>query len=192
MTKTCVDHWLDSSLKTVDSYRRMIDGILSQLTDTELNCRPAEGANSVAIILRHLGGNLRSRWTDFLMSDGEKPDREREKEFAEWEGSRESLLEYFDSGWVKLLSAIEIMRGESQERMITIRGESHTLADALLRSITHISYHVGQMILIARVVHQGEWNWLTIAPGRSAEFNSQNWGSSASRGVFGPQENRAK
>lgn len=180
--------WLDSSLSTFNSYRRMIDAILSQLTDAEINCRPAPGVNSVAIILRHLGGNLRSRWTDFLTTDGEKPDRNREAEFADWDGTRQSLIEYFDLGWISVVSAIETMRGENLTRTITIRGEMHTIADALLRSLTHVTYHVGQMILIARMVHEGEWNWLTIAPGKSAQFNTQTWGSSASRSIFAVED----
>jgi hypothetical protein len=180
--------WLDSSLSTFNSYRRMIDAILSQLTDAEINCRPAPGVNSVAIILRHLGGNLRSRWTDFLTTDGEKPDRNREAEFADWDGTRQSLIEYFDLGWASVVSAIETMRGENLTRTITIRGEMHTIADALLRSLTHVTYHVGQMILIARMVHEGEWNWLTIAPGKSAQFNTQTWGSSASRSIFAVED----
>jgi uncharacterized damage-inducible protein DinB len=177
--------WIDAARETVDSYRRMIDATISQLTDEELRTRPAAGMNSVAIILRHLGGNLRSRWTDFLNSDGEKPDRDRESEFSEWLGDRRSLLDYFDAGWSALVHALESLDGSTVTRTITIRGESQPVPQAVFRSITHVAYHVGQIAMVSRMVHDGEWCWQTIAPGKSADFNSRTWGSSASRGVLG-------
>ena len=120
-----------------------------------------------------------------LTSDGEKPDRNRDSEFEDWEGDRASLLSYFDAGWTALTSAIGQIDESNAGETIYIRGEPHTVADALARSITHLTYHVGQMAMAARMVHQGEWRWLTIAPGGSADHNASTWGSSASRGVFG-------
>jgi uncharacterized damage-inducible protein DinB len=183
-----MNDWLDAIRDTVTSYRRMIDGSVAQLTDEELHARPVDGVNSVAILLRHLGGNLQSRWTDFLTSDGEKPDRNRDAEFQDWEGSRQSLLEYFDVGWTALTNACESIDGSIIERTINIRGEPHTIPQALTRSVTHLSYHVGQIALVARMVHKGEWNWLTIAPGASTEHNERTWGSSASRSVFAGED----
>ncbi|GIW99921.1 MAG: hypothetical protein KatS3mg111_3254 [Pirellulaceae bacterium] len=176
--------WLSVMRETVSGYRRMIDGIVEQLTDEELFARPAAEINSVAIILRHLGGNLRSRWTDFLTTDGEKPDRNRDSEFTEWEGDRESLMEYFEQGWRSLESALQTIDEESVGDTIYIRGEPHSIAQALMRSITHIAYHVGQMAIIARMVHHGQWRWLTIAPGASAAHNERTWGTPGSRAIF--------
>ncbi len=102
--------WTDAVQETVTSYRKMIDAMLVQLTNEELFQRPAPEVNSVAVILRHLGGNLRSRWTDFLTTDGEKPDRNREQEFADWDGDRRSLMAYFDSGWTALTAALRTAR----------------------------------------------------------------------------------
>ena len=91
--------WLAATTETIASYRRMIDALVAQLSDEELHRRPANDMNSVAILLRHLGGNLQSRWTDFLFTDGEKSTRNRDEEFADWKGDRESLVAYFDEGW---------------------------------------------------------------------------------------------
>lgn len=177
--------WLTAIRETIDSYRKMIDATVAQLTDEELFTRPGPDLNSVAVLLRHLAGNLTSRWTDFLTTDGEKPDRDRDKEFEDWPGDRQSLLDYFDSAWHALTSAIETINDTNVETTIYIRGEAHTIPQALSRSITHLSYHVGQITMIARSVHQGQWNWLTIAPGQSSQHNQNTWGTSASRSVFG-------
>jgi hypothetical protein len=176
------DRWIVATLETIDSYRRLIEGAVGQLSDDELTRRPAAGINSVAVILRHLGGNLRSRWTDFLTSDGEKPSRDRESEFADWPGDRASLLASFDAGWRIWRSSIESLTAGDLAKSVTIRGEPHTVPQAIQRSITHTAYHVGQIMLIARAVHEGSWQWLTIRPGGSAEHNEQTWGTLASRG----------
>lgn len=157
MEPTDSQAWIDATAATVDTYRKMIDATIEQLSDTELHARPAEGINSVAILLRHLGGNLRSRWTDFLTTDGEKPDRDRDTEFQEWEGDRAALLAHFDAGWQALTSAIEQINPSKIDQPIFIRGERHTIPQAVTRSVSHITYHVGQISLIARMVHQGPW-----------------------------------
>ena len=177
--------WIDVIADTVGSYRRMIDAAVEQLSDAELHARPAADINSVAVILRHLGGNLRSRWTDFLTTDGEKPDRDRETEFLDWDGDRVSLLSYFDAGWQALTSAIRQIDDSNINHTIYIRGEAHTVPQALTRSITHVAYHVGQIAMAARLVHTGEWQWLTIPPGHSAQHNEQTWGTNDSRSIFG-------
>lgn len=177
--------WLTDMTETVASYRSMIDATVAQLTDDELFARPQTGFNSAAILLRHLGGNLYSRWTDFLTTDGEKPDRARDVEFEDWDGDRAALLAYFDRGWKALTAAIDQINGSNIDRTILIRGEPHSIPLALMRSITHVSYHVGQITMVARMVHTGPWDWLTIAPGKSAEHNSRTWGTTAARGAQG-------
>ena len=174
---------------TVVSYRRMIDATIEQLTDVELFARPEPNINSVGIILRHLGGNLRSRWTDFLTTDGEKPDRDRDTEFLDWEGDRRSLLEHFDCWWTALASALDTIDETTVNRTIHIRGEAHSIPQALTRSVTHLTYHVGQIAIVARMVHTGDWHWLTIAPGSSTEHNHDTWGTTASRSIFAESEN---
>ncbi len=176
--------WLTSLKSTVESHRRMIDAAVSQLTDEELSRHPAPGVNSVAVILRHLGGNLRSRWTDFLSSDGEKPDRHRDQEFEDWDGDRASLMAYLDDGWGCLEAALDQLSDETVTAEIMIRGEPHTVPLACWRSVTHLAWHVGQIVMVARMVHDGEWTWLTIAPGQSEQHNQQNWGSPSARSTF--------
>ena len=176
--------WVDVMRSTISSYRRMIDATIEQLTDAELFARPEPNINSVAIILRHLGGNLESRWTEFMTTDGEKPNRDRDSEFLDWDGDRSSLMEYFDSGWGALVRAVESIDDGNIDTIIHIRGEPHSLPQALTRSVTHLTYHVGQIAMIARMVHQGDWKWLTIAPGSSTKHNDQTWGSNQSRSIF--------
>lgn len=166
----------------------MIDAAVDQLSDTELFTRPKPDVNSVANILRHLGGNLRSRWTDFLITDGEKPDRDRDKEFLDWEGDRESLIAYFDAGFDALLNALDSLDESNIDTIIYIRGEAHSIPQAITRSVAHLAYHVGQIVLIARMVHDGEWQWLTIAPQASAEHNDRTWGTAASRSIFSDRD----
>lgn len=184
MTESSSTIWLATLRDSLASYRRMIDATAGQLTDEELATRPAPEFNSVAVILRHLGGNLRSRWTDFLTTDGEKPDRHRDTEFQDWGGDRASLLEHFDSGWKSFEAALDLIDDTNIEQLIYIRGEAHTIPQALIRSLTHIAYHAGQIAIVARMVHDGNWNWLTVAPGASEKFNDEVWGTSASRSVF--------
>ena len=101
------DPWIKAVIETIDSHRRLVDGALQQLSDEEFARRPTDGVNSVAVILRHLAGNLLSRWTDFLTTDGEKPSRHRDSEFEDWPGDRASLMEFFDSGWQAWRKSIE-------------------------------------------------------------------------------------
>src|ERR1043165_3102698 len=112
--------WIAAVIATIDSHRRTIDGAVKQLSDEEFFRRPAEGINSVAIILRHLGGNLLSRWTDFLTTDGEKPSRNRDSEFEDWPGDRASLMQFFDSGWQAWRSSIESLTSNDLAKTVTI------------------------------------------------------------------------
>lgn len=180
--------WLTASAETIASYRKMIDAAVAQLSDDEFFARPSPHLNSVAVLLRHLAGNLRSRWTDFLTTDGEKPDRNRDAEFLDWPGDRASLLAEFDRGWGCLAAVPGQLNAGNIGTPIFIRGERHTIPQALSRSIAHVAYHAGQILLISRVVHSGEWKWLTIAPGGSARHNQSTWGTAASRGVFGKDD----
>lgn len=181
------DSWIAATLQSLDSQRRMIDATVRQLSDSELVAKPIAGGNSVAILLRHLGGNLQSRWSDFLTADGEKPTRDRDSEFQDWDGDRDSLLQYFDSGWRQMINTISSLQPDDLGKTVRIRGEAHTVTQAMLRSLTHIAYHSGQIMIIARATHQGPWNWLTIPPGQSRQHNESTWGTSRSRGATGEE-----
>lgn len=177
--------WLDATRGTIRGYRSIIDSILSQIDDEVLFRRPTPTLNSIAVLLRHIGGNLDSRWRDFLTSDGEKPDRDRDAEFEDWPGTRDELLSYFDHGWQRMTDALDALRPGDLRKTITIRGEPHRVPQAIQRSLTHLSYHVGQIALLARLLRGGDdgWRWLTIPPGGSAAHNHASWGTPASRGA---------
>ena len=177
--------WCSAVLESLRGYKKMIDAAIAQLSDNELHQRLTPTSNSVGVLLRHLGGNLKSRWTDFLTTDGEKPNRGRDSEFEDWTGDRASLVAFFDEGWQAFVSTIESLGPADIEATIKIRGESHTVPDSIVRAITDLSYHVGQLVMIARLVHtavskDNEWRWLTIPPGQSSQFNAKTWGTSAS------------
>src|SRR6188508_319014 len=180
--------WIAASIDNIDSHRRMVDGAVQQLTDEEFFGRKAAGINSIAVVLRHLGGNLLSRWTDFLTTDGEKPSRNRDSEFEDWPGDRASLMAFFDRGWQACRDSIESLTSDDFARTVVIRGEPHTVSQAIQRSLTHTAYHVGQIMLIARSIHDGDWQWLTIRPGGSQQHNEQTWGTPASRGADRPSQ----
>ena len=171
--------WKEATHDTASSYRRQILTAASQLSDEEFFRRPAPGFNSVAIIVRHLAGNMKSRWTDFLDSDGEKPDRNRDAEFEDWPGDRASLMQYFEEGWAQLMAAIDTIDAPMLQRMIVIRGELHSIPLAFSRSLAHAASHAGQIVMLARMMHHGEWRWLSIQPGMSEQYNQTNWGDAS-------------
>ena len=165
--------WLDAIKSRLRTDKGMVERAIAQLSDDELHRRPAPSANSVAVIVRHLAGNMLSRWTDFLTSDGEKPSRDRDSEFADWTGTRDELLQYWERGCRAFLDTLESLRADDIRKTVTIRGEPHSVPLAIIRGIDHFAYHVGQILLIARMVHAGDWRYITVPPGGSAAYNRQ-------------------
>ncbi len=164
--------WIHASIETIDSYRRMVDGAVQQLTDEEFFGRKVEGINSVAVILRHLGGNLLSRWTDFLTTDGEKPDRNRDMEFViEPKTGKEDVLAYWEKGWQRVFDTLESLSGADLGKKVTIRGEEHTVIQAINRQLMHYSYHIGQIVFLAKHFRSSEWKSLSIPRNKSLAFN---------------------
>ena len=149
---------------------------LAQITEAEMFRLIDPEANSIAIIIKHMAGNMRSRWTDFLTTDGEKPWRNRDDEFVDSFRSRAEILEAWERGWACLLTTLRSLKPEDLERTVLIRGEPHSVPLALARSLGHTCYHVGQIVQVARV-HAGEkWTTLTIPRGGSEQFNKAHWG----------------
>lgn len=142
-----------------------------QVSDEEFFRAIDEEANSIAVIVKHIAGNQISRWTDFLTSDGEKESRRRDTEFELMNETRESLTEFWEKGWQTLFSAIEPLKAEDFSRFITIRGEPHTIIEAINRQLTHYAYHVGQITLLAKHFRSTEWKTLSVPRNKSAEFN---------------------
>lgn len=154
-----------------ERYRRMGEGAFGQVPDGELG-RAAEGnGNSMATLVQHISGNFRSRFTDFLTSDGEKPWRDRESEFQARPMSRQELRAAWDDGWNALRSALAGLADEDLGRSVAIRGQPLAVREALHRSLSHLSYHVGQMVMLGRAIQGDRWRFLTIPPGASAGYN---------------------
>lgn len=149
-------------------HRELAERALAELDDAAFFTRPAEQSNPPALIVKHLAGNLKSRWSDFLASDGDKPGRNRDREFVlEADDSRAFLMTAWREGWDTVEATFAALRAEDLNRAITIRGEPHTVEQALIRGLTHAAYHVGQILYLSRMLNaQGQW--LTIPPGQSA------------------------
>lgn len=152
-------------------YRDFVDKTLNQIDEEILNRIPVEDGNSIGMIIRHLHGNLLSRFTDFLTSDGEKEWRDREREFAVVRCSMQETKEVFGKAWSLLDQTLTSLSDEDLETVISIRGQELTVRAALLRSLSHFSYHVGQIVLLARMGRADAWDWITIPRGQSAAYN---------------------
>ena len=154
-------------------YRALAEGALAQLSDAQL-AEPTPGnGNSVATICWHVAGNLRSRFTDFLATDGEKPWRQREEEFAARHVTHAALMAHWERGWGALFDALATLDDSMLGRTVTIRQQPLTVDQALLRSLAHVSYHVGQIVFAARMLQGAEWRFLSIPPGQSDAYNAK-------------------
>lgn len=152
-------------------YKALGEGAIAQLRDDELCASDGVAANSVAVIVWHLGGNLASRFSDFLTTDGEKPWRQRDEEFASRSVSREALSAKWEQGWGVLLGTLVTLTDADLTRTVTIRSQPLAVHEALFRSLAHASYHVGQIVHVAKLRRGDEWKYLSIAPGKTAEYN---------------------
>lgn len=152
-------------------YKALTEKAIAQLDGPQLSATPPGGGNAIATICWHVAGNLRSRFTDFLTSDGEKPWRVREEEFEPRSVTNEELLAEWESGWSALIGALDGLTDDHLQQQITIRSESMTVVAALLRALAHTSSHVGQVVYAAKALKGGEWTYLSIPPGQSDAFN---------------------
>jgi hypothetical protein len=154
-------------------HKDLADRALAPLSDDEFFRRPAAHVNPVALIVKHLGGNLTSRWTDFLTTDGEKPTRDRDNEFlVTLQDTRASLTAAWERGWQAVLGAVAGLRDDDLGKTVMIRGEPHTVLQALLRGVTHVAYHVGQILYVARL-WRPDAPYLTVPPGKSQGLRGQ-------------------
>ncbi|HZI56447.1 MAG TPA: DUF1572 family protein [Verrucomicrobiae bacterium] len=154
-------------------YKRLADGGMAQLSDPDFFHTPDGESNSVAMIVKHIAGNLRSRWTDFLTTDGEKPDRNRDQEFILAEAdTRPDLMRRWEESFQIVLDNIGSLTEEDFGRTVTIRGGPHTILQAMNRSLMHTAYHVGQILFLGKYLRGSEWTSLSIPKGKSAEFNT--------------------
>jgi hypothetical protein len=179
MAKSSVGaHFLEDALSQFRKYKKLADGALVQLSDEDFFRAPDPGSNSAALVLKHLAGNMRSRWTDFRGADGERPDRDRDSEFERAAGdSRASLTERWEAGWALLFEALAPIREDELQETVTIRGEPHSVLEAIQRQLTHYAYHVGQIVFLAKHFAGERWRSLSIPKGRSRDFDVAKSGS---------------
>ena len=163
--------YLSDAVQSFRNYKKLADRAIEQVTDEEFFAVIDAESNSIAVIVKHITGNLHSRWLDFLTTDGEKPDRDRDQEFEMSSETRSSLLEFWASGWVTLFSSVEPLTEEDFAKTIKIRGEPHTVVEAINRQLTHYSYHIGQIVFLAKHLKSTEWKTLSVPRNRSAQFN---------------------
>jgi uncharacterized damage-inducible protein DinB len=171
MFEKIAENYLQDILQAFEGQKKLAEKSFAQISDEDFFRTIDEEANSIAAITKHLGGNLRSRWTDFLTTDGEKPDRNRDSEFVAKKDTRESLTQFWGSGWKALFAALESLAPEDLSKTVTIRGEEYTVVKALNRALAHTAYHVGQIVLLAKHFRSGQWQTLSIPRNKSAEFN---------------------
>ncbi|MPY89955.1 MAG: DUF1572 domain-containing protein [Luteitalea sp.] len=162
---------VESILAEYLRYKALAEGAIGQLADAELCASGPNGGNSIAVICWHVSGNLRSRFTDFLTSDGEKPWRQREEEFEPRTVTRAELLSKWDQGWDVLFHAMKNLDEAQLGQVVTIRGQPLRVHEALHRSLAHVAYHVGQIVYLARSVRGDQWRFLSIPPGGSEAYN---------------------
>jgi hypothetical protein len=164
-------HYLEEARRQLRGHKRMGEGAMNQLREEDFFVTLDPEANSVAIIVKHLAGNMRSRFTDFLTTDGEKPDRFRDREFELPPAtSQADVMKWWEEGWSCVFSAIDPLKPEDVMHTITIRGEPHTVLQAINRQIAHYAQHIGQIVLLAKHLRASKWKTLSIPRGKSEEF----------------------
>ena len=165
--------FLESAIKRLSYYKQLGDNTFAQLSEADFNFKPNEESNSIAIIIQHTAGNMLSRWTDFLTTDGEKEWRNRDVEFEKQHLSKQQLVELWQKGWNCLLSTLHVLTGDDLLKTIYIRSEGLLVIDAINRQLAHYPYHVGQIIYVAKIIKKSSWQNLSIAKGHSVQFNQQ-------------------
>jgi uncharacterized damage-inducible protein DinB len=163
--------YLEDSLAVFRYYKGLAERAMAQLTDEQLFVVLDDESNSIAIIVKHMVGNMRSRWTDFLTSDGEKANRRRDEEFVDPPETRAALLAAWEEGWGVMLQTLESLTDADMTLTVTIRGEAYSVMQAINRQVAHYSYHCGQIVLLAKHLNHSGWKPLTVPRGKSEEFN---------------------
>ena len=169
--KEIIDNYHADALQSFRNYKKLAERAIEQISEEEFFKTIDAEANSIAVIVKHIAGNLHSRWRDFLTSDGEKPDRNRDTEFEMIKDTRESLMQFWETGWQTLFDNIEPLTVEDFSRTVSIRGEPHTIVEAINRQLTHYSYHIGQIVFLTKHFKSSDWKTLSVPKNKSAQFN---------------------
>ena len=167
------DEFIISAFNRFVYYKSLADKSIGQLTEKQLFIYPSEDSNNIAVIVKHLAGNMKSRWADFLTTDGEKAWRNRDSEFANDIKSKSELLKYWEEGWAVLFNTLRELSDEDLSKKVYIRNEAHSIIEAINRQLTHYAYHVGQIVFIAKWLKGTNWTSLSIPKGQSDIFNDK-------------------
>lgn len=170
--KKLIKNYRRDAKQTFRNYKKLAERAMVQVSDDEFYRTIDQESNSIALIVKHIAGNLRSRWTDFLTTDGEKEDRNRDTEFLIIGDSREGLMAFWEASWTVLFDTLDSLKLKDFSRKVTIRGQKHTVAEAINRQMTHYAYHVGQIVMLSKHFRSANWNTLSVPRNASAEFNS--------------------
>jgi hypothetical protein len=166
-------HYLEEARRQFRGHKRLAEGAMTQLRDEDFFVTVDPEANSVAILVKHLAGNMRSRFTDFLTSDGEKPDRFRDREFElNPATTRADVMKWWEEGWSCVFAAIEALKSEDVMRIVTVRGEPHTVLQAINRQIAHYAQHTGQIVFLSKHLRSSEWKTLSVPRGKSEDYKT--------------------
>jgi Protein of unknown function (DUF1572) len=176
--------YLTSAIKQFEYYKLLGEKTFEQLNDDQLSFQYNEESNSITSIVNHLHGNMMSRWTDFLTSDGEKEWRQREAEFAQSASNRAKMMDRWQQGWDCLFNALNEISDEQLEDIIYIRNQGHTIVEAINRQLAHYPYHIGQIVFIGKMLQNHEWTSLSIPRGTSANFNESHFSQPKSKKHF--------
>jgi hypothetical protein len=168
-----MEDFLKSATRQFDYYKLLGEKTLTQLKDEDLHWQYNDDSNSIAMIIKHLSGNMLSRWTDFLNSDGEKTWRDRDAEFESRIETREELLNIWNKGWTCLMDALNSINEDNWYKIIYIRNEPHSVIDAINRQLAHYPYHVGQIVFIGKMLTNNNWASISIPRGKTQEFNAK-------------------
>ncbi|NRA93053.1 MAG: DUF1572 family protein [Psychroserpens sp.] len=176
--------YLSSVIKQFEYYKLLGDKTFAQLSFEELQKEFVEDSNSIAIVVKHLVGNMLSRWTNFLTEDGEKEWRHRDNEFVDTFKSKEELIEFWESGWNCLFDAIRPLNDSHLEQVIYIRNQGHTVTEAINRQLAHYSYHIGQLVFLGKLIKGKNWQSLSIPKGQSKTYNQEKFSKAKGRRHF--------
>ncbi|HEV7280304.1 MAG TPA: DinB family protein [Pirellulaceae bacterium] len=168
--------FVHAALDAWEANRKLADKAIAQTSDENLRRALDGNTNSIAVIMKHVAGNLISRWTDFLTTDGEKPWRNRDDEFVDAFAARAEIEAYWEKGWSVLYQSLRSLTAEDLAKSVVIRGEPHSVPKAMQRSLAHTAYHIGQIVMVARILAGEQWETLTVARGESQQFNAGSWG----------------
>ena len=177
-------NYLDSVLRQFQYYKELADKTFALLSDDEIHWHSGPESNSVAVIVKHMAGNMLSRFTRFLTEDGEKPWRNRDTEFEDTYQSREEMLAHWESGWKSLFEALSPLTADNLQQIVYIRNEGHTVLEALNRQLAHYAYHIGQIVFLGKMLKGAQWTSLSIPKGQSDAYNQAKFDKEKGRRHF--------